>query len=279
MIRLLVDSASDFRPEELVGRNIDYVPVSITFGEETYLDGIEIDKDGIYKKMQESDIFPKTALPSPATFADIFEDAKENGDEVICILVSSKLSGTYQSAVLAKEMVEYDNIHVIDSNTVTYCIRLLVEHAEKLRDQGMAANDIVNEIEELKSRTCVYAALETLEYLQKGGRLSKTSATIGSLVNIKPIVTISEEGTVSIAKKCVGKVKARSGLISLIKEQRVDSAFPIYPVYTYGTANCDKMMEVLEKEDFKLNERLQIGASIGSHVGPECYGVVFIKEK
>lgn len=279
MIRLLVDSASDYRPEELAGRNIEYVSMSITLGEETYRDGVDIDKDGIYKRMQEEDVFPKTALPSPATFVDIFEDAKEKGDEVICILVSAHLSGTYQSAVLAKEMVEYDKIHIIDSNTVTYCIKLLVEYAEKLREQCVSAEEIVKEVEELKSRTCVLAALDTLEYLQKGGRLSKTSATIGSLVNIKPIVTISEEGTVSIAKKCVGKVKARSALISLMKEQKVDSTFPIYPVYTYGTSNCDKMMEVLAKDEVELDEKLQIGATIGSHVGPECYGVVFIKEK
>lgn len=279
MIRLLVDSASDYRPEELEGRNIDFVSVTISFDEESYLDGVEIDKDTIYKKMIEEDAFPKTALPSPAAFADIFEDAKEKGDEVICILVSSQLSGTYQSAVLAKNMVEYDNIHIIDSKSVTYCIRLLVEHAEKLRAQGMCAADIVKEIEELKTRTCVFAALDTLEYLEKGGRLSKTSATIGNLVNLKPIVTINEEGTVSISKKCMGKVKARSGLISLLKEQKPDTSYPIYPVYTYGMENCDKMIEVLGKEELELKEKLQIGASIGAHVGPGCYGLVFIKEK
>jgi DegV family protein with EDD domain len=279
MIRILLDSSADFTAEEAKERNLELVSINITLNGKNYRDGIDITKDEFYEMLVQSEEFPMTAQPSPQDFLDVFEDAKEKGDSIVYLSLSSGLSGTFQSATLAKSMVEYDEIYLVDTLSATRAIRIMAEYACKMREEGKDAASIAAELENFKSRVVIYAAIDTLEYLQKGGRLSKTSATIGNIVNIKPIVTISEEGTVSIVKKCVGKVKARSGLISLIKENNIDSNYPIYPVYSYGTTNCDKMMEVLEKEEVKLNERLQIGASIGSHVGPECYGVVFVKEK
>lgn len=280
MIRFLVDSTSDYLPAELEGRNIEFVPLSVTLNDKTYKDGIDITKNEFYEILSsDSEIAAKTALPSPEQFLPYFRDAQEKGDDLICILISSALSGTCQSAIVAKEIVEYDNIYIIDSRTTTHALRTMVEYAERLRDEGASAVEIVEKLEDVKSRIKIAAGLDTLEYLCRGGRLSRTSATIGSIVNIKPIITVTEEGEVSVLKKCVGKVKARSFIVNTAKEEKIDKEFPIYTVYAYGEENCEKLEEALAKENIMVNGRHQIGSTIGTHVGPGAYGVIYVKEK
>lgn len=280
MIRFLVDSTSDYLPAELEGRNVEFVPLSVTLNGKTYKDGIDISKNDFYEILaSDESISPKTALPSPEQFLPYFRNAQEKGDDLICILISSALSGTCQSAIVAKEIVEYDNIHIIDSKTTTHAIRTMLEYGERLRDAGASAGEIVEKLEEVKSRIKIAAPLDTLEYLCRGGRLSRTSAAIGSLVNIKPVITVTEEGEVAVVKKCVGKVKARSFLVNTVKEEKIDKEFPIYTVYAYGEENCAKFEEVIAKEGIKIDGRHQIGTTIGTHVGPGAYGVIYVKEK
>lgn len=279
MIRIIVDSSSDFTAEELKEQNLELVPISVTIDEKTYLDGVDLDRDLFYQLLTESETFPKTAQPSPQMFLDIFMDAKEKGDDVICILLSSELSGTYQSACLAKDMAEYDNIHIIDSRSATLVIRMLANHACKLRNDGCSVTEITETIESLKSRVKVVAAIDTLEYLCKGGRLNKTAATIGELASIKPMITINEEGVIQILGKSIGKNKAISGIVKLLQEKTIDEAFPIYSLYTLGTSNTEKLEEKLAAEGILIAERLQIGPTIGAHVGPEAFGIVFVEKE
>lgn len=276
MIRIIVDSSSDYQLEELQQRDMELVPISVTIGDRSYLDGIDLNRDDFYKMLTESTEFPKTAQPSTQAFLDIFLDAKEKGDDCICILLSSGLSGTCQGAHLAKDLADYDNIYIIDSLAAICIIRVLAEHARTLRDKGYAAADIVPEVEALKSRIKLVAALDTLEYLYRGGRLSKTAATIGELANLKPLITITEEGTIGVIGKSLGRNKAISGLIKHVKEHELDTDYPIYSLYTFGTDNSEKFEDKLASEDIHPTARLQVGPTIGTHIGPNAFGIMYV---
>lgn len=279
MIRILVDAAADYRAEELKEKNIDLIPLRVTIGETTYLDGVNLDRSDFYKILEDTGEFPKTSQPSPQEFLDIFEAAKEKGDELVCILLSSELSGTFQSAVLAKDMAEYDGIYLVDSLSATYTIKVMADYACKLRNEGAGAATIAREVNFLKSRVKVLAALDTLEYLSRGGRLSKTAAAIGDMANIKPIITITVDGKVGILGKCLGKNKAICAIKKHLQEMTADESFPVYSIYSYGTDNCAKFEEKLLQEGFHIDERLQIGPTIGSHIGPEAFGIIFVTKE
>lgn len=276
MIRILVDSSSDYTIEEIKEKNIELVPISFVIGEKSYVDGYDLSRDGFYELLQESGSFPTTSQPSPQAFLDIFEDVKAKGDSLICILLSSALSGTYQSAVLAKNMTGYDDIYLIDSLSASYTIKVMADYACRLRKEGRTVQEVAQAMQNLKSRVKVFAALDTLEYLGRGGRISKTAAAIGDLANIKPIITIDKAGKVDILGKCLGKNKAIAAILKHLQETGNDPAFPLYPIYSYGTDNCEAMQRKLEKEGFHTDEMLQIGSTIGSHIGPGAFGIVFV---
>lgn len=276
MIRILVDSSADYTAQELKERNMELVPISITLDGKSYRDGIDITKNELYEMLTKTDDFPKTSQPSPQDFLDVFEDVKEKGDSVIFLSLSSGLSGTFQSATLAKSMAEYDEIYLVDTLSATHAIRLLAEHALKLRDEGKDAATIAAELEDLKSRTVILAAVDTLEFLYKGGRLNKATAAVGELANLKPIVTVNAEGKVSVVAKCLGRNKALASLTKMISEKEIDTNFPVYSLYAYGEENTEKLEEKLVAAGISISERQQIGATIGSHVGPGAYGAIFI---
>ena len=195
---------------------------------------------------------------------------------MICILLSSALSGTYQSANLAKNMVDYDKIYLIDSLSATHGIRILTDYGQHLAQNGFSAAEIASKLEETKKCIRVVAGVDTLEYLYKGGRLSKASATIGELANLKPILNVTAEGTVSVIGKCIGKNKAIQSIVKYIEENTIDTLFPLYTLYTCGTENCEKLEEKLTSAGYTIDARLQIGFTIGAHVGHGAFGIIYI---
>ncbi|MBQ6811724.1 MAG: DegV family protein [Agathobacter sp.] len=279
MIRILVDSSADYTAEEVKSLNMELVPINITINDTNYRDGIDITKDELYQMLLDTDAFPMTAQPSPQEFLDIFEDAKEKGDSLIYLSLSSGLSGTFQSATLAKNMAEYDEIYLVDTLSATRAIRIMAEYASKLRDEGKTAAEIVAALDEFKSRVVIYAALDTLEYLYKGGRLNKATAAVGELANLKPIITVNEEGKIGVPAKALGRNKALASLTKLITEKGIDSSFPVYSIYAYGEENTEKLEQKLETSGVSITKRLQVGATIGSHIGPGAYGLIFVAQK
>ena len=275
MIKFLVDTASDYTVAEVKEYGMELVPLHITLGEADYRDAYDLTKDAFYELLTTNEEFPKTSQPTPQDFVDVFEEAQEKGDELICILLSSKLSGTFQSATLAKNIVEYDNIHLIDSLGATHMIRIMVEHAQELANAGKSAKEIVAELEEMKSKIKVLAVVDTLEYLCKGGRVSKATAAIGEVAKVKPMITVSE-GEVAVIGKSLGKNKAIGNLLKALEECEVDDRFPIYSVSSLGTENCEAFEKRLEAAGYNHKERLQIGATIGTHVGPGVFGMIFV---
>lgn len=278
MIRILVDSSSDYSMEEIKQKRMEYVPITISLGGESFRDGVDATRGEMYEKLLSGKDFPKTSQPSPQAFLSIFEEAKAQGDEIICILLSSALSGTCQSANLAKAMADYEGIHIIDSLTATYPIRIMAEYAMELRDSGMPADDIVVRLNELRPRIRVAATLDTLEYLHRGGRLSAAAAAVGTLANLKPVVYVTDDGKVGVLARCLGKIKAQKALIDFLQEKQVDIAFPFYTIYSHGTENCEKLEEKLTGLGYSIDERLQIGLTIGAHIGPGASGIVFVEK-
>lgn len=276
MIQIVVDSASDYTIEEARQKQLELIPISITIGEKSYRDGLDLGRNEFYELLTASKEFPKTSQPSPQAFLETFSKAKEQGDELIYIALSSALSGTYQSAILAKNIVDYDKIYVIDSLSATYTIKVMADYACQLRREGRKAEVIAEKLEALKPRVKVVAALETLEFLARGGRISKATALIGSMANIKLIITITQEGEVEALGKCLGKNKAVSAVLHQLKEGNPDPNFPLYSIYSYGTENSETFEKKLAQEGFRPTARLQIGSTIGTHIGPGAFGVIFV---
>ena len=252
--------------------------MSISIGEESYIEGQNLQRDEFYELLETSEAFPKTSQPSPQAFAEIFEEVKKTGDELICVLISSSLSGTYQSATIAKDIVEYENIHIIDSHTATCCIKVLVDYGLKLRDEGKNAQEIVTAMEELKHKIKVVAMVDTLEYLCRGGRLSKTAATVGEIAKIKPVITLSDEGNIEVIGKCIGKIKAMNFILKHLQKTVIDTDFPIYSIYTHCIKNAEKFEGKLVEQNYRLKNRLQIGATIGTHVGGGAFGLIYVEK-
>ena len=200
-IRIITDSAADLdniRPEVTV------IPMKISFGSETYLDGVNLSHREFYEKLVESDILPTTSQASPSAFMKVFDEVLGPDDSAVVLTISSKLSGTCQSALIAA--TEYPNVHVVDGSSAAIGSGILAEYALRLVDMGKSAEEIASILEEKKKDVCLIAMLDTLEYLKKGGRLSSTVAFAGGLLNIKPVVNI-EDGEIHI----LGKQSADSG--------------------------------------------------------------------
>lgn len=276
MIRILIDSSADYTAQEAKEHNLELVPINITLNGKNYLDGIDLTKDEFYELLTTTEEFPKTAQPSPQDYVDIFEDAKEKGDSIVYLSLSSSLSGTFQSATLAKSMVEYDEIYLVDTLSATRAIRIMAEYACKLREEGKDAATIAAELDEFKSRVVILAAIDTLEYLSKGGRLSKAAAAVGELANLKPIITVTKEGTMAVPGKALGRNKAISTIVKMVTEYQIDTTFPIYSLYAVGEENTEKLEQKLGKEGVRVTKRLQIGSTIGCHIGPGACGVIFV---
>lgn len=274
MIRIMVDSAAD------CGKAAYdlYVPLRVCFGGMEYHDGVDLTANRFYMLLTDSGEFPKTSQPSPEDFLDPFQKAMNAGDEVIYFALSSSLSGTYQSARIARQILDYDKIHIVDTAAVSHMIPVLAEQAAKRIRQGWRAEAIVEESQTLKSRIRVYAGVDTLEYLYRGGRLSKTSAAVGELAGIKPIVTLSKEGTVQACAKSIGVPRAIKWIQDKVKRTEIDPEFPVYTLFTQGETHVQRLESGLEAAGIPVSGRRQVGPTIGAHVGPNVYGVLFVEK-
>ncbi len=277
-IQIITDSAADYTVAEIQKNNFLCVPMSINFGKETYADGVDITRDEFYERLEKGE-YPTTSQPSPAAFLKLFEEAKKAGDEVIAILISGELSGTCQGAELAKQMVDYEKIYIIDSRHATVSMRILVNHAIRMRREGCSAKEIVEAVEALRDRVTLFAGLNTLEYLAKGGRLSKGQANLGNLVNLKPLITFSD-GKVVVCGKQIGSRRAFKQIAKLVQADMPDPDYPVYFLYTYDKTNCLGFVATLKNMgmDFGRPRLRGVGATIGTHIGAGAFGIVYVKK-
>lgn len=281
MIRIITDSAADFEPAEIKDLNITCIPMKVSFESEEYKENENLTKNQFYKLLEEREEFPKTSQPSPYDFQLILQDFADNEDECVIITISSALSGTYQNASLVKEMLDYSECYVIDSLNATGGQRLLVEHAVKLRNEGKSAQQIAEELEHLKHKITLFACIDTLEYLHKGGRVSKAAYTVGSFANIKPIIYLSKEGTVEVSSKALS---TKSGINSVCKkflDKKPDISYPIYILYSNNRQNAELLTKSIREQGYPIHDKniVNIGATIGAHVGSNACGVVYVSEE
>ena len=226
--RIIVDSTSDLMPETRA--RVSVVPLTVHFGAEEFVDGVTIDHKAFYEKLMETDVHPTTSQATPADFMNEYEKAAQAGESAVVITLSSKLSGTYQSAVIAA--ADYENIYVVDSSSVTIGGAILTELALRLLDQGLDAREIAGRLEEAKGKIRLVALLDTLEYLKKGGRISKTVAFAGAVLNIKPVVSVID-GEIQMLGKARGSKMGNNLLVQEIeKAGGVDFSRPVLLGYT-----------------------------------------------
>ena len=278
-VRIIVDSTVDLTDD--IKKQLTIVPLTVHFGETEYIDGVTINHKEFYEKLIESDVTPTTSQPTPDAFSKVFEEVKRNNETAVVITVSSKLSGTYQSATIAA--ADYpDNVIVIDGKTVAIGTGILAKLALKLRDEGLSAKEIAEILEKEKNNVFVIAMLDTLEYLKKGGRISKTAAFAGSLLSIKPVAAIAD-GEISILGKARGSKQANNFLITEIQKYGIDFNKPILLGYTgLGTELLEKYIEdskcIWEGNVEKL-DYTSIGSVVGTHAGPGAVAAAFFKTK
>ncbi|MEG0306430.1 MAG: DegV family protein [Clostridium sp.] len=275
-IRIITDSTSDITQDLAKDKNITVVPLCVRFDQEEFKDGVTLSSEEFYSKLESTKTLPTTSQPSPDEFLKHFNSAKEAGDEVIVITLSSSLSGTYQSAMIAKTMCEYDKIYLVDSQTVTLALKLLVEYALILRDTGTSFEDMITALEKAKTRIKLFAVVGTLEYLKKGGRLSSTAALAGTLLGIKPIIQI-ESGTVTMAAKARGTNSAYGKIISLIEENGgIDMSMPHTLGYSGASDSLETFKPFIEKAFDLSNSKISIiGCTVGVHAGPGACGIAY----
>ena len=278
-VKIIVDSASDVSQKVAKEWGITVIPLHVRFGEHEYEDGVTLSNEQFYEKLIETDELPKTSQISPAEYADVFAEAVKNGDDAVCMVLSSGVSGCFQSARLAAE--DFDGkVHVVDTKQFCISYYILVEYAVRLRDEGKGADEIVAEIEKERNRAKVLSVFDTLEYLKAGGRLSSAAAFAGTLLSIKPVVTITD-GIVEVIGKARGSKNGSNILIQNIKKLGVDYSMPICFGYT---GLSDDMLQKYIADSHELYEGdayniVSVGSTIGTYAGPGAIAVAFYPKK
>ncbi len=230
-IRIITDSASDITQEQAAAWGITVLPMTTVFGEEQYLDGVTMSHEEFFRKLIETDVLPGTSQISPYQYETAFREAREAGEQALCITISVKLSGSYQSAVIAAEEQE-GCVTLVDSNNVCIGQRILVLLAVRLRDEGKTAAQIARVLEEQKKKIRLIALLDTLEYLKRGGRISSAAAFAGTLLSIKPVIAI-EDGEVKLLGKARGSKNSSNLLTRYIDEAgSIDFSMPYCLAYS-----------------------------------------------
>ena len=277
----IFDSGSDILPAEAKAMGAVHLPLKVLFGEEEYLDAVDLSHRDFYEKLIESDRIPTTCQVPPAEFEAAYEKVVSAGDTAVVVTVSGKLSGTYQSAVIAAADYE-GKVFVVDSENVSLGQRILIQQGLRFRDEGLPAEQIAARLEEEKKKIKVLALLDTLEYLKKGGRISAATALAGSLLSIKPVITV-DEGAVAMAGKARGSKQGNNLLREMVKScGGIDFEKPLCLAYSgLSDAMLRKYIDDSEELWHGHAESLQlatVGCAIGTHAGPGAVAVAFFME-
>ena len=276
--RIIVDSTADLMPE--YKSRVSVVPLTVHFGEEEYIDGVTIDHKTFYEKLIESDVLPSTSQATPDAFMKEFEKAKTAGEAAVVITLASKFSGTYQSAMIAA--AEYEDIYVVDSASAAMGSGILVELAFRLLDEGKSAEEIAAILEGEKKKIVIVALVDTLEYLKKGGRVSKTVAFAGTVLNIKPVLSVVD-GEINMLGKARGSKMGNNLLVQEIdKAGGIDFSKPVLLGYSgISDALLQKYIEdsrYIWEGNLKEVRYTTVGSVIGTHAGPGAVVVAFFKK-
>ena len=277
-VKIITDTACDLTMEFLTAQGIGVVPMTINFPERSYRDGFDLSRDEFYRLLGASHKLPTTAQPTPGDFLQEIQKALAAGEETVVITISSGMSGTYESALLAREQVDRkEKIGVFDSRTASLGQGLMVLKAQEMAAAGLGKNEIMRELTKIRSRLCSVFTLDTLEYLQKGGRISRVQAVMGDVLNIKPILEVDKEGRIVPREKARGRRRAIKRLLEIMAAEGRE----LYnQLVTVGHSRCEEEAVAFAEELKKLYnvKEVRIGeisSTVGTHTGPGCLVVFF----
>lgn len=276
MIEIITDSTSDIAPALAEELGVRVLPLTVHFGEEAFRDGLDISNADFYERLRGAQTLPTTSQINPDAFVSAFREALDRGNQVVGIFVSSELSGTFQSAVIAKEMLDSEDVFVVDSRQVALSLSLLVSEAVRLRDGGKTAAEIAKEMTALREKLRLYAVVDTLKYLKMGGRISAATAVVGGVLGITPIIAL-KDGKVESA----GKSRGRKAGVQWIREQANGEEPDFSRPLSLGHTDCMEALDAMAEGFSDLAPKFssvfscEIGAVVGTHAGPGAAGVAY----
>lgn len=275
-IRIIADSVSDIPLAYQKQYQIEILPLMVNFEEQSYKDGVDLNPEEFFLKLKQANKLPTTSQVNPGTFIEAFERVINAGDEAVVILMSSEMSGTYNAALSAVDYLATDRISVIDSRAISFGYGLLVIEAARMAEKGASRLEIEKEIKLQVPQMVNLFIVDTLEYLQKGGRLSAGEAFIGNLLSIKPIITI-EDGKLKSLDKVRGRKKATKWILDYLEKEKIDLSDK-----TVGFFHADDsehlegfMKEVNQRQTPKESIKSTVGTVVGTHSGPGCVAISF----
>lgn len=273
-IKIITDSTADL-PQELYDKyDIEVLPVLINFGEESYLDRVDMNVDKLLERMEEEEELPTTGQIIPNRFIECYEKYLNEGYKILTILMSSAMSGTYQSACIAKEAIESDDIFIVDSKNIAPALGILVLKACMLLEKGYDIVKIAEELEKEKNKVETRVCFESLDNLIRGGRISKTAGMVGTVLGVKLILNI-KDGLMSVKDKVRGSKKALRKIITDLESSELDYDVPVFLVYASEIEIKKELIDYLESNNIKYIE-CPLGATVCIHSGPNCCGLVFL---
>lgn len=278
LIRIVTDSSSDLDLDQAAQLQVDVIPIHIYFGQTEYLDRQDLSVTDFYTKLETVEQLPTTSQITPFQFYQTFQPYIEAGDEIVGIFLSGQLSGTFQSAQAAQQMLKTEQIHLVDSLNAALGHHLLIQIAVRLRDQGMSAQQIAQQLTELSKKVRLIACVKTMKYLVMGGRVSAAVAKIGSVLGITPIISLVD-GKV----ENVGKARGHKAAIRWIQHQlEKEPAAQQYPVVFSHSVNPQGRDELVQELDAFLPNQdylyCDLGSTVGTHIGPGAVGLAYIAE-
>ncbi len=279
VIHVVTDSTSDLTPEFLaetgVAGRVHVVPLTVHFGEEEYRDGVDLDRDEFYAKLAGGAAMPRTSQPSPAAFADVYREISQPGDVILSLHISSRLSGTHQSAALAARQFDDRVIEVVDTRSVSLGLGLMVVEAAKAAAEGKEYKEILAQVRQRIANVRILFVVDTLEYLHRNGRIGKAQALVGGILNVKPLLTV-EDGIVAPVEKACGKAKALERLLDRLVEEVPPERLEMGAVmHAAAAAEAEELAARLSQRYGGARFYIQqLGPTVGTHAGPGTLGVV-----
>lgn len=277
MTRIITDSLCDLTMDHAKEINIDILPLTVRFGDSDYKCGIDLKNEEFYEKLANDSQHPSTAAVNPYEFEELFRKYTEDGDEIVAILFSQYMSTTFQSAQIAAKHISTDKLHLIDCQNGAMGQALLIETAVALRDEGKSASEIAETITSLLPKTMTYIVVDSLEYLKRGGRISKSAALLGSLIKLHPVLQVVADGAKPI-DKVKGKKSCNAWLIQKLQEAPADTNYKL----VIGHSNAPKRAEAFQEQLREAGIENEIfitciGPVVGTHIGPNCLGIGYIE--
>lgn len=274
-VHIITDSTSDISQADAIKLGIDVVPVHVNIDGVDYVDGFTISNQEFFHKLRSAKILPKTAAPSPLAFLEVLKKYPQD-EEVLIMTISSDASATYSSAKIAVEESKRKNVFLFDTRQATLGLLGLVHATVKFRDEGADTRSIIDKIKEISNRIVVQAAFDDLRYLRMGGRIPFTLAVLGTVINMKPIITM-HDGKIHSAAKVIGMQRALNHIVYGLSDNDVDYSLPIFVGHTDNEEMFNKFISLIKihKPDFPVERQASIGLAVGTHAGPGCVGLVY----